>query len=94
LRDEFPIMTDAVGRLREPVSKRALRALSPTVAFRALSGVELEEEPSRRVVWDVPAWRSDATPLRIEIGWTAEVHPRLEPARGARNWRLRIAGGG
>jgi hypothetical protein len=47
-------VTDALGRLRERVSKRALRPWSPKVALRALSGVDIEEEPSRRVVWDVP----------------------------------------
>jgi hypothetical protein len=94
LRDGFRIVTDAVGRLRERVSKRALRPWSPTVALRALLGVDIEEEPSRRVVWDVPARRSDATPLRIEIGWTAEVHLDSNLPEVLENWRLRIAGAG
>jgi hypothetical protein len=90
LRDEFRIVTDAVGRL----SKRALRPWSPTVALRALSGVHIEEEPFRRVVWDLPARRSDATPLRIEIGWTAEVHLHSNLPEVLENRRLRSAGAG
>jgi GDP-4-dehydro-6-deoxy-D-mannose reductase len=59
-----------------------------------LSGVDvgIEDEPSRRVAWDVPIQRGDGTRLRRELGWTPSIDVATSLADVLADWRARSAG--
>jgi GDP-4-dehydro-6-deoxy-D-mannose reductase len=82
------------GAVYNVASGRAVAIEDVLERLRALSGVDarIEEEPARRVVLDVPAQRGDATRLRVELGWTAEVDLETSLADLLEDWRLRVAG--
>jgi GDP-4-dehydro-6-deoxy-D-mannose reductase len=82
------------GAVYNVASGRAVAIEDVLERLRLLSGVDahIEEEPARRVVWDVRAQRGDATRLRVELGWTAEVDLETSLADLLEDWRQRVAG--
>jgi GDP-4-dehydro-6-deoxy-D-mannose reductase len=60
--------------------------------LRTLSGVEarVAEERARRVAWDVPVQRGDASRLRAETAWTPELDLSASLADLLEDWRLRL----